>query len=312
MKRENPELWKKAGKLTSEVREYGKSLIKKGAKISEITEKILKKIEEMNAMPAFPINISLNETAAHDTANINDERILNDEIVKLDLGIEIEGCIGDTAVTIDLSGKNQKLLEASKKALENALKIVKAGVKLGEIGKVIEDTITSYGFQPIRNLSGHSIEEYDLHSGTTIPNFDTEDETELEEGMIVAIEPFATTGIGFIEEKGSPQIYSIYNHNANIRIGRDVLTEIKEYATLPFSKQQIARKGFSEPKINMVLKILDNNNNLAKYATLVERSKGLVSQAEHTIFNKNDNSSQKNGYSRSIPNISFFKKRSNQ
>lgn len=284
MKRENLDKWRKAGKLTSEVRGYGKSLIKKGAKIKEVVEKIYKKIDDMKMIPSFPVNISMNEIAAHDTANINDERTFNDEIIKLDLGVEVEGCPGDSAVTIDLSGKNQKLVEASQKALENAIKIVKPGTKLGEIGKVVEETIKSYGFQPIRNLSGHSIEEYDLHAGLSIPNFDTGDKTELEEGMIIAIEPFATTGIGLIEEKGIPQIFAIYNPNMNVRIGRDVMKELKEYSTLPFSKFQIGRKGFSEPKINMVLRMLENNNNIAKYVPLVEKTKGLVAQTEHTLL----------------------------
>ncbi len=120
------------GKIAAQVREYGKSLIKEGSSVLEILDEVERKIFELNAKPAFPAQISLNETAAHYCSEDDDKTILTDQLVSLDVGVHINGCIGDTAITIDLSGKYSNLIKASDKALENALKIIHTGISLGD------------------------------------------------------------------------------------------------------------------------------------------------------------------------------------
>ena len=191
---ENIEKWKKASKIAAEALAYGKTLIKKNSSYNEITEKIEKKIKELGGIPAFPVQMALNEQAAHFTTDVNEDHELKEQLVSLDVGVHIDGYIGDNALTVDLSGKYSELVKASKEAVDNAIKIIQIGTKLGEIGKVIQETIQSYGFSPIKNLSGHGLDLYDIHSYPTIPNFDTGDETGLEKGMVIAIEPFATNG----------------------------------------------------------------------------------------------------------------------
>ncbi len=279
------EALKKAGEITAKAREYGKTLIVKGAKLLEVTEKIEKKIFELGGKLAFPVNISLDDTAAHYTAKIDDNTVFQDEVIKLDIGAHIDGWIGDSACTIDLSGRHQKLVEASEKALENAINIIKPGVTLGDIGKTVEETITSYGFQPVRNLSGHQIGNYVLHTGTTIPNFDTKDDTKIEPGMIFAIEPFATTGVGMIEEKGNAEIFSIEEFKpTRLQLVRKIMRHVEnEYDELPFSLRMLANK-FNENQVKLALRMLDKNETLKKYKPLIEQSQGLVSQTEHTIY----------------------------
>ncbi len=160
------------------------------------------------ARPAFPVNISLNAAAAHDTPAPDDERVFGDDIVKLDIGVEIDGYIGDTAVTVDMSS-HPELVKASEAALENAIKIVKAGVSTGEIGRVIEETITGYGFKPVYNLTGHGLEQYIQHAEPSIPNKAIGDGVKLVASQVIAIEPFATNGIGIIGEGSYIGIFGV-------------------------------------------------------------------------------------------------------
>jgi methionyl aminopeptidase len=184
--------WIKAGKIAAETLEHGRLMIKKGNKLVDVCDACDKKIYELGAIPAFPSQISCNDIAAHFCPEENDETVFDEQLASLDVGACLNGAIGDNAVTVDLSGKYSDLVKASRDALNNALKTVKVGATLGEIGKAIQESIESYGFSPIRNLSGHGLASYNIHDKPSIPNFDTGDDTQLEEGMHIAIEPFAT------------------------------------------------------------------------------------------------------------------------
>lgn len=284
MNPEDKEKWVKAGKIASEVREWSKSLIKPGAKLLDIANAIENKIREKGATPGFPVNLSLNEIAAHYTPVKDDIIVLSDQILKIDIGVCYEGAIGDTAYTIDLSGKNQKLVEASQQALANAMKILRVGVTLGEIGKTVEETIMSYGFQPIRNLSGHGIAMYSIHTAPSIPNYDTKEKTALQKGMIIAIEPFASTGEGRIKEGGETVIFEELSHKAvRSPIARQVMQDIEAFGHVPFARRWLDEK-YGVNKVSLALAQLKLNGNVHGHAPLVEISKGLVSQAEHTFL----------------------------
>jgi methionyl aminopeptidase len=281
---ENLEDWKKAGKIAAEVLEYGKGLIKKDAKLLEVVNKIENKIFEFNAKPAFPVQISINEIAAHFCPEEDDIIVFTDQLVSLDVGVEVNGAIGDTAATVDLTGENNDLVKASRRALEEATKVIKIGVKLNEIGRIIEEEIKSYGFEPIRNLSGHGLNLYNIHSSPTIPNYDNKDETKLEKGMTIAIEPFATNGSGLIHEKGTATIFSMLQRKA-VRIGfvKQILQQIDRYNNLPFTKRWLTNI-FSSAQVNFALKQLKDLRIIREYPPLVERANGLVSQAENSFY----------------------------
>ncbi len=277
--------WEKAGKIASEALLFGKSLVKPGAMLSDVSEKIEKKIEELKGKPAFPVTISINEVAAHALAR-KDDIFNKGDLVKLDVGAHVNGCIADNALTIDL-GSNAKLVEASEKALEEAIKKVKIGVKVRELGKAIEQTIKSYGFNPVKNLSGHQIEKFQEHAkhGVSIPNYDNEDESTIEKGMIIAIEPFATEGPGIVEEGKDSGIYEIVNFkNVRSDISREILGYILDnYQTLPFSKDWLL-KDFPEFKVNFAVRMLEKDGIIYHHKQLVEKGKAKVSQAEHTLL----------------------------
>jgi methionyl aminopeptidase len=276
--------WRKAGQISRQALEFGRDLIKPNVKLLDVAEQIEQKIEELGAEMGFPVNISLNHIAAHDTPAMNDERTFTDEVVKLDVGVHLDGCIGDTACTVDLSGKNADLVQASLKALDNAIKAVKPGVQVREIGAEIEAAISEFGVKPIYNLSGHELKEYELHAGTTIPNFDNGDITELEDGQIIAIEPFATTGSGKVIDSSNPGIFMLIEpKRVRSRVSRDFLIQALKFKGLPFCKRYIKMPLF---KINFAIRDLSNVGALKEFPPLPDSGKGLVSQAEHTILVK--------------------------
>jgi methionyl aminopeptidase len=282
---EDIERWKKAGKIAAQALEYGRGLIKKKATLLEVSDLVEKKIEELGAKPAFPVQISCDNIAAHYCADPDDKTVFEDQVACLDVGVHVDGAIGDNACTVDLSGKWTDLVKASKEALNNAIKMIQIGTELGEIGKTIQETISSYGFAPIKNLSGHGLDYYDIHTSPTIPNFDTGDDTEIEPNMCIAIEPFATNGVGMIYESDRANIFSLVNPKpVRSNMTRSVLRFIGEnYKTLPFTTRWLTRK-FPQGKVNFAIRDLLNNGVIKQFPPLPEKNKGMVSQAEHTLL----------------------------
>ncbi len=274
----------KAGKIAQEVREFARGIIFKDKLLLEIAEAIEDKIIELGGEPAFPVNLSINEVAAHYTPSHEDTKLAYG-LLKVDFGVSVDGWVADTAFTLDLekTNENKNLIDAAEAALANALKVVNKNSTLGEIGSVIEKTITEKGFSVIINLSGHSMGEYDLHAGITIPNIDTGSVEKLGEGLF-AIEPFATNGSGRVKDGRDSGIYALVD-SKNVRspIAREVLDFIaEEYSTLPFCSRWLVKKFGTKALIG--LRQLEANGNLHSFAQLVEVNRGKVAQAEHTIF----------------------------
>ncbi len=268
----------KAGKIASKAREFGIKLLKEGAFIKDIVEKIEGKIKDMGGEMAFPVNISSNEFAAHDTADNNDERIIKKgDVVKVDVGVHINGYIADTAKTKEVgTNRYRDLIMASEKALEQAIKLLKPGIKLWEIGETIEQTIMGYGFNPIRNLSGHMLERYILHAGISIPNYNNNNKEELKKGQAIALEPFATDGVGIVVDKGEPKIFGFEKKS---RISRSISMDLKrKYGNLPFAKTWLNKREL------FYLHSMIKEGAIRAYPPLAEKSGGIVSQTEHTII----------------------------
>jgi len=292
MNKQEQEKTLKAGKIALEVKKYAKSIIKPEVSLLEIAEKIEAKIKELGGKPAFPVNLSIDDIAAHYTPSHDDETRASG-LLKIDIGVHVDGWIADTAFSIDLENneENEKLIEASKKAVENAIRLINSKtpnekITTSEIGKTIQETIESDGFIPIINLSGHEISQYRVHAGLTIPNFDNKSNEELNKNKIYAIEPFATlsSGNGKVYDGRPSGIYMLIE-DKNIRspIAREVLTLIaEEYGTLPFCSRWLVKKIGTKALFG--LKQLEENGNLHHFAQLIEKSHSKVSQAENTIL----------------------------
>jgi len=287
MDKEDIEKIKQAGKITAQVRDYGASLIKKDASMVEVLDKVEEKIKELGGKPAFPAQISCNHLAAHYCPEEDDKTKLTDQLVSLDVGVHVDGFIGDTAVTVDLSGKNEDLIKAAGEALDDALKILKVGTTLGEIGKAIQNAIQKYNFAPVRNLSGHSLGKYEIHTKPSFPNFDNNDQTKVEKGMLFAIEPFASTGAGIVQNSGIATVFEL-KQKKPVRnpITRQVLKEIETYENLPFTTRWLTRKFGAKAKF--ALKEMEQLDMLILHPPLADQNKGLVSQAEHTVLVDDD------------------------
>jgi len=287
MEQEDIEKLKKAGKIAAQIRDYGKGLVVKDASMTEVLDKIEEKIIELGAKPAFPAQISCNHIAAHYCPDEEDETVFSDQLVCLDVGVHVDGFIGDTAVTVDLSGKYSDLIKAAEEALENAVNIIKPGITLSEIGKIVQETINKYGFAPVRNLSGHGLGRYEVHTKPNIPNFENHDETKIEEGMVFAVEPFASTGAGIVQNSGTATVFELKNKKPvrNI-ITRQVLKEIESYNGLPFTTRWLTRKFGA--KVKFAFREMEQLGMLHAHPPLADKDKGMISQAEHSILIDDD------------------------
>ena len=282
-----PEEFEQAGKLAAKIREESKKLINIGEGVLDIAETVEGMVKEEGAFPAFPCNVSLNDIAAHYTPEAEDTHTLGEnDMVKVDFGVDVNGAIADTAYTVDLSGKNGELVKASEEALAKAIEAIKPGVKVGEIGGVVEDTIKSFGFKPIANLTGHKIRTGLLHAGVDIPNVRSEDPYEFQVGDYFAVEPFATDGKGYVSDTEQVEIFSLYlPGNLRMRQSRQLLNYIiNNHGMLPFAERWLLKEFPSRLLVRNALKEMLRVHVLKGYPVLKEAGGGLVSQAEHTII----------------------------
>jgi methionyl aminopeptidase len=280
MKDEIFDKYRQAGLIAAKILRDGAKEIRIGAPYLDIVESIESRVINEGAALAFPLNLSLNEDAAHDTASSGDTRILaKGDVAKLDLGVQVDGYIADTATTVDL-GTNSLLIEASRQALEAAIGRIRPGVPVGDLGMAVQAEIETRGYRPISNLTGHGLDQYVLHRSPTIPNIGIKGGVILEEGMVFAIEPFASTGSGHVTEKTRREIYSrISPKPVRIPAGRAILEQIKDRRGLPF-----ARRWLTEKRLDLALAALIRSQVLHVYPVLSDIPGSLVSQAEHTII----------------------------
>jgi methionyl aminopeptidase len=279
----NDEIFEKyltAGRIAAKILNDGAQSIRPDSSYLDLVESIEARVQEEGVELAFPLNVSLNEDAAHDTASAGDTRVFSrGDVVKLDLGVQVDGYIADTATTIDL-GTNSLLLQASEQALEAAIRTIKPGVAAGALGTAIQSEIESRGYRPIGNLTGHGLDRYGLHRSPTIPNIRNMSGPRLEEGMVFAIEPFATTGTGRVGEKTRKEIYSqVSQKPVRIPAARTILDTVKNRKSLPF-----ARRWLPDRKLDIALPALVRSGILHAYPVLADIPGALVSQHEHTVI----------------------------
>ena len=280
------EKYRTAGEIAAEARDAGKKLIDEDVRLLDIVNAVEEMIVKRGARVAFPVNIAIDDVAAHFTPKHDDDKLIfqRGNIVKLDVGAHIDGYIADTAVTVEVSTHNwQDLIEASEDALQAAIDMIKPGVDLGLVGKAVEQTITNYGFKPISNLTGHSLEQFKLHGGISIPNVEEYNSEIVDPGQVLAIEPFATDGAGTVKGYKVSNIYRfnkerpIAHPEANLLLGKIM----KYRKTLPFSERWCTRY-VKNP--NKALYKLIQARAISMYPILKDKSGGMVSQTEHSVI----------------------------
>jgi methionyl aminopeptidase len=278
----------KAGKIAAEVREMVRKKDWVGKTVYEICEEVENQIKKRGAKCAFPVNVSINEIAAHYTAEPNDPITITDsDLVKIDLGAQINGYIADTAVTVCHDARYDGLIQAAEEALSNAMSMIKVGVKASDIGRTIERTIKQTGFKPIANLSGHSLGQYTIHAGRSIPNIWSVGGFTLAENTAYACEPFVTTekGGGFVRNGKTKNIFALNSRKKTKNDEADKLLDYiwEKFNMLPFALRWIT-KDWEEKKARELLEQLVNKKAVQAYPVLIEINEQRVAQAEHTFI----------------------------
>ena len=261
------EHYHEAGKIAAQVLKEAGSYIKEDMQLLEVAQFAEDRIRDLGGNIAFPCNISINEIASHYTPDDDIPRFKKGDVVKIDIGVHVEGYIADTAKTLEIGTENHtRLITASKDALDKAILSIKESVQTRTVGKVIEETITKHGFSPVKDLTGHSLEQYKLHSGISIPNYGSFFSQKIKKDMVFAIEPFATYGRGNIRH-GKPHIYAA--GKTGTKAHRDIG---ERFGALPFARRWV-------PEMS-----LDDLKGLREYPELIESSGAIVAQSEHTVI----------------------------
>ena len=281
-----------AGKIASEVRENARKKYYVGSTLLEICESIEKEIEQKGGKCAFPVNTSLNEIAAHYTAEPNDDRVVKDgDILKIDLGVQINGYIADTAVTVCYDPKYDYLVQAAEAALREAISIIRIGTKSSGVGKIIENTVKQMGGIPIANLSGHSLEQYTIHAGKSVPNIWSIGSFSFQATEAYACEPFVTTteGLGFVREGNTRNIFSLVTRKRIKDDGANKLIDFiwNKFNMLPFALRWLIPE-WDEKTVRNLLEKLVQQKIVRSYPILIEANSQRVAQAEHTFIPKDN------------------------
>ncbi len=278
----------KAGNIAGEVRENVRKTDWIGSTLAEICDYVESEIIKRGAKCAFPVNTSMNEIAAHYTAEPNDPKTVSDtDLVKIDLGAQINGYIADTAVTVNYDPQYDQMVQTAEDALQNAMSMIKAGVKSKDVGRTIQKTIQDMGFKPIANLSGHSLDQYTIHAGKTVPNMWTIGSFLFSENQAYACEPFVTTknALGFVRNGKIKNIFALVSRKKTKDEKADRLTDYiwNNFNMLPFALRWLL-KEWEEKEARRLLEILVKKKVVRAYAILVEANGKTVAQAEHTFI----------------------------
>ncbi len=277
------ESYRKAGDISRKVEQKALSFIGPGMGLLEIAESIESNIISLGGSLAFPCNLSVNNIAAHYTPDRSCSLVFGeDDLLKVDFGVHVDGYISDRAFSLDPSGKHADLVRASEEALSEAVRLSTPGREVKEIGQAVEDKIASFGFRPVVNLSGHLLGQFVLHVGLTIPNI-PKGSGVLEDGMVIAIEPFATDGSGMVVDSPEAFIFRYYRDRpVRLADARMILKKAKiEFSSLPFASRWI---DLPQARVNLAISQLLGVNALYRYPVLKERSGGMISQAECTVI----------------------------
>lgn len=284
------EAYRRGGQIISKLRKTVPSLVREGALVREICERVESEIVALGGQPAFPCNVGINEVTAHYTSPWDDASVLpKDSLVKVDFGVHVDGYINDTAVTVSLSPVHTSMIEVAEEALRVAIAHIAHGVRLSDVGGQIERAIAQYGCRPIRNLMGHKVERFTIHAGKSVPNIAGPAPGRFEAGEVYAIEPFVTVkeAAGRVEDSDRVFIYrAVREKGVRSEAGRRVVEHVRKvYRTLPFASRwlytslgkSVVDEGFSEAV---------KAKCISGYPVLVEASGKIVAQAEHTLIVK--------------------------
>jgi methionyl aminopeptidase len=284
--------FKLSGKILRETREEMRGYVKENMPIIDVCEKAENTIRAKGGKPAFPCNVSRNEITAHYTSPPNDEKTIPEKaVVKVDIGVQVDGYVTDTAFTACFNPEHERMAETAELALKTAIQNIHGEMLIGRIGGIIETAIRNRGFKPISNLTGHSVGRYLIHAGTSIPNVSQISLTKIHTGEIFAIEPFVTLpdAAGRVEDASEMTIFRFLKSKSLQTSNAKQMSKFIErnFKTLPFAERWL-KEAVPKEKHAMAFNELLKSRTLMAYPVFVEASGKPVAQAEHTILVTND------------------------
>jgi methionyl aminopeptidase len=278
---------RQSGRISAAALAYGRKLIVPGARLEDIQRAVEAKIRELGGEPCFPAQTSRNHIAAHYCSPPGDATVVQPgDIVKLDCGTHVDGWVSDNATTVDLrDGEDSLLCTASRMALDNAIGHMGPGVSLTEVGREVEQTMMSLGFQPVRNLCGHGVTRFSIHCAPSIPNYADPKAARLRPGMTVACEPFASDGVGMIEAAGKAEVFM---QKRDVRqkdnLPKELVAAMAQSVRLPFARRDLARWLDGDERAERALRLLLEKKLVDIYPPLCEKPGVRIAQFEHTIL----------------------------
>lgn len=315
MDRDNVEFlteYRQAAEVHREVRKYAQQNIKPGMSLTEIAEMVengtraltghqgLEEGDNILGGVAFPTGLSLNHCAAHYTPNAGNKMTLSQEdVMKVDFGVHINGRIVDSAFTVAFEPKYDTLLAAVKDATDTGIRLAGIDARLGEIGEGIQEAMESYEVEldgkthpvkAIRNLNGHTISQYSIHGGSagkSVPIVKSATTEKMEEGEVYAIETFGSTGKGYVHDDMETSHYAKVADAPKVALrvqsAKSLLRTIdKNFGTLPFCRRYLDRLGHD--KYLLGLNNLVQSGIVQDYPPLVDVKGSYTAQYEHTIL----------------------------
>jgi len=286
---EEIEKFRLSGRILRETREEMRANVKENMLVIDVCEKTEGLIRTKGGKPAFPCNVSINEVTAHYTSPPGDvSRIPEGSTVKVDLGVQVDGYVTDTAFTVAFNPEGRSMTSTAEQALKTAIENIHGGMSVGRIGGLIEATIRNRGFKPISNLTGHSVGRYLIHAGLSIPNVsETVSLAKVKTGEVYAIEPFVTLpeAVGRVDDSPQSTIYRLLKaKSVKTESAKKLLKHIEaNFRTLPFAERWLIGVVPSEQH-TAAFKELLSSKAIMKYPVFVEVSRKPVAQAEHTVL----------------------------
>jgi len=282
-----PEQYKKSGAIVKEVKPAVESAVRPGAGFLEVCDLVTREVEARGGKLAFPTGIGVNQVTAHYAPQEGDESVFHEEdLVKVDFGVHVDGYVADTSLTVTLNPDFNLLIEATQRALDAAIATARREWRTGEIGRVIHREAARFGFKTIENLTGHTLDRYAVHAGKSIPNIYMPHMQDLKKGDVFAIEPFLTLGsaAGYVVDATSQTIFSIVARRKTGSKELDAFAERvwAERKTLPFTPRWYVGE-FGKDRVAEIAGRLVEKKVLRAYPTLVEASGSPVAQFEHTM-----------------------------
>ncbi|MCW4049759.1 MAG: type II methionyl aminopeptidase [Candidatus Bathyarchaeota archaeon] len=278
---------REAGRIAGKVRDTVVKEVKPGVKAVDLCDRVNEMVAELGGAMAFPTNVDIDHVAAHYCSPYGDITVIPDKsLVKLDIGVHVDGWIADTAITACFDPDLRYLVDAATAGLDAAINTIRSGIRAGEVGAAIEQAIKSHGAKPIRNLTGHKLARYVVHAGPSIPNVSGRDNHLIMEGDVYAIEPFAVplSADGLVMDGPPSNIYRFIKKRSLKGVSKRMLKQIQgEYRTLPFASRWVIRR-FKGPEGQAAFQELLKTKCIMSYPQLIERTRAKVAQAEHSVI----------------------------